>query len=56
MPEHPLEIALKKAIKLPKGSGSKEAIAKFEESCWLQATGLEKFISLEQAMRQRKKS
>jgi hypothetical protein len=53
--KHPLKIALENAPKLPKGSVSKKAIAQFEESRRLQASGLEKFVSLEQAMRQRKK-
>jgi hypothetical protein len=56
MPEHPLKIALRNAPRLSKGSVSKEAIAQFEESRRLQVAGLEKFISLEQVMRQRKKS
>jgi hypothetical protein len=53
--KHPLEIALRNAPKLPKGSVSKEAIEQFEESRRLQVAGLEKFISLEEAMCQRKK-
>ncbi len=56
MPEHPLEIALRNAPKLPKGSVSQKALEQFEESRRLQAAGLEKFSSLEEAMRQRKKS
>jgi hypothetical protein len=56
MSEHPFKIALRNAPKLPKGSVSKEALEQFEESRQLQAAGLEEFISLEDAMRQRKKS
>jgi hypothetical protein len=54
VPEHPLEVALRNAPKLPKGSVSKEAIEQFEESRRLQAAGLEEFVSLEEAMRSRK--
>lgn len=53
--KHSLEVALRNAPKLPKGSVSNEAIAQFEESRRLQVAGLEKFISLEQAIGQRKK-
>jgi trehalose-6-phosphate synthase len=55
-PEHPLEVTLRNAEKLPKGSVSKEVIAQFEESRRLQEAGLEEFVSLEEAMSRRKKN
>ncbi len=56
VPEHPLEVTLRNAEKLPKGSVSSEIIAQFEESRRLQAAGLEEFVSLEEAMRRRNKN
>jgi hypothetical protein len=50
MPEHPLEIALRNAPKLPKGSVSKETLAKIKQA------ETEPRISLREAMLQRKKS
>jgi trehalose-6-phosphate synthase len=51
VPEYPLEVTLRNAEKLPKGSVSPEILEQFEESRRLQAEGLEKFISLEEAMK-----
>jgi hypothetical protein len=56
VPEHPLKVTLRNAEKLPKGSVSPEILEQFEESRRLQAEGLEAFVSLEEAMRRRKKN
>jgi hypothetical protein len=53
-PSHPLEQALQAAEKLPKGSVSGRAIAQFQESKRLQASGKEEFVTLQHYLEHRK--
>ena len=53
--EHPIEVTLRNAPKLPKGSVLKQSLEQIKESRRLQAAGLEEFISLKELIKSQSK-